>query len=435
MPGPGDAAGGTGDAAGWVPAGRGRGAGGAGCAARRAERRADTSVSDRALDSPQPIGPRGARASAIVQRSLAASSSRHRPSSRSAASHASLVPSRGQPSIERGQGVRAQRRRVGHVQRPPPSGAAEIDLGDDPVRVRQVERGEHQPPRQQRARPEALAPAPQHRRDEPAENDHQPAHERRRVEPQLGQAELRRVEPHPEERGGEHHVEEQEHDARTAGERGARRAGSRWSSQSVRGQEQRQRERRDGHQLEEPPPRIFSVAHARQLAHELVPAEEVAELHQHEGDKQQVHHRQHRADLAQAEGAAPSGTRGARDVGTAHAALSTPAVSHAQSTTVSRCDANGTSSMSSARLTRRSKTGSACIRRPPNTTATGTAATMPIAVLRARRARASTGTVAQSMSVKIECGRSRGRCAGELARPDGVVAQPRAPAAYGSQAG
>src|SRR2546428_286026 len=119
------------------------------------------------------------------------------------------------------------------------------------------------------------------------------------------QPELFHIGAHPLERGGNHDREQQDQQSGQRPEAAAllRRL---VANGPVRREQDRQHEGARGDQLEEPPTRVLGVGQARGALDQVGPAEEVAELDDHEDEEQRVEQTEGSADRDNAEGKAPA---------------------------------------------------------------------------------------------------------------------------------
>src|SRR5678815_4093079 len=101
---------------------------------------------------------------------------------------------------ERRHGVSAERSRVLYIKSPLPLCALCIRSYDEGIRIHKMERSDQHPCGEQRAECKTLPFPAQNGCREPEEDNGQPAHEGRRVQPQFCKSILALVEPHPLER-------------------------------------------------------------------------------------------------------------------------------------------------------------------------------------------------------------------------------------------
>ena len=188
-------------------------------------------------------------------------------------------------------GVVAEPCEVRHVD----ARAREVRARDQRVGVDEVERESRGETCDHHADREVPPASSENGRREPGEDDREPHDDSGRVHAELGEAVDALVEPHPLQGGG--HDDEREREQRRGQEAECPRA----APGGVDREQQRQHEQRHGDELEEAVARVLRVRQVRAHLHEVGAAEQVAELDDDEGEKQDVERRERDRKLGRAE--------------------------------------------------------------------------------------------------------------------------------------
>ena len=172
----------------------------------------------------------------------------------------------------------------------------DIHAGDDGGGIGEMQHRDPGGPCHQRTAQEATVASRKNRRSEPDEGIGDSADEGAGVETLLGEAELALIDRHSMEGGG--HDDQSER-----GENSSRDAIRAQGTAVIRPkpapdeERQRQHQRRDGYQLEEPSARVLREAEPGILTDQRLPAEEVPPLQDDEGQKHHVNYAKDDAHL------------------------------------------------------------------------------------------------------------------------------------------
>lgn len=148
-----------------------------------------------------------------------------------------------------------------------------------------------------------IAPLPEDGEGEPEGHEGEPGQEDAPEEAGAGEAVCLLVDPEALDGGGDDHQEEGQLEPSQESE-GPPGPGWCPPQQPVRPKEGGKDQRRGQDELREPLPGILGVGEPRGELHHPAPAEEVAQLHQHEGPEQQIHQDQDRPRLGDSQGGA-----------------------------------------------------------------------------------------------------------------------------------
>jgi hypothetical protein len=195
---------------------------------------------------------------------------------------------------ERWNGVVAQAGQICDVD----ARSIEIRSRDQRVRIDGVGRHDRRKAGNECTDRKPAPPVAQNRCRQPREDDPKPQHEARHVDAQLRQTKFALIQPHALQRRSHHH--EEQHDEHEC-ERAAQALTSAPPHRPVGEQQDGQRERRDGDQLEEAMARVFRIRETGLRLDMRAAPEQVAELDGDEREEEQVESTEDDTDLDRTE--------------------------------------------------------------------------------------------------------------------------------------
>jgi hypothetical protein len=193
---------------------------------------------------------------------------------------------------------------VGRVHRPFPcrrTDSPQVHGSDPGVRVHREERGDHGEARREPEEGEVPAATAQHGGHEQEGQDGEPPQEDGAVEPRFGEAVCHDIGAKPLDGGRDHRTQQEELESAEEPEDALAATGP-FVEGPVGNQQGRENERSCDDELREPLACVFRVGEAGCHLHEVASAEEVAELHEDEGHKEEIDHRQGGTHLYDAQG-------------------------------------------------------------------------------------------------------------------------------------